>query len=178
MQENCNNCFRLKKLSTILTQTKTGKHKCRNIAALVVIFITALLLACFLLTKGCLKFFRPELLQVSCILWCYFQSDIQSNRNVYFSHTADIFLKWDFFFLFCINTLFLQNSQLIVEKWAFFMADRFFKCRNFFHVICLLKNQQNWLVFAGNCRIINFLCGWCFLNARFFWINMVLLCRK
>ena len=52
MQKTRNNCFGSKNCSTTLRQAKTGKHKCRNVTATL-------------------------LLRVSCILWYCFQNDFQ-----------------------------------------------------------------------------------------------------
>ena len=62
MQETCNNCFGSKKRSTTLLQTKTGKHKCRNVGCC---YILALVLTCFCLKKGHATFFRPETIVAS-----------------------------------------------------------------------------------------------------------------
>ena len=65
MQETRNNNFGSKKCSTTLRQAKTGKHECRNVTAT------------SLLHFGTRAYDPKQLLRVSCILWCYFQSDFQ-----------------------------------------------------------------------------------------------------
>ena len=71
MQETLNNCFGLKKCSMTLLQAKIGKHKCRNVTQtffdlkLHCCYISALMLTCFLLTKGRTTYFWPETIVAS-----------------------------------------------------------------------------------------------------------------
>ena len=72
MEETRNNCFGWKIYSTTLPQTKTGKHECRNITYVAVIF-WHLCLSLFAWRRVVLHIFDPkQLLRVSYFLWCYY----------------------------------------------------------------------------------------------------------
>ena len=64
MQETGNNCFGSKIRSTALRQAKTGKHECRNVTA-TYMYISALVLTCFHLTKGHATYFRSKTIVAS-----------------------------------------------------------------------------------------------------------------
>ena len=80
MQETRNNCFGSKKFCTTLHLAKTGKHECWNTLLCVAVTFPHSCLFVFAWRRVVLHFFhQKQLLQVSCILWCYFQSDFQPN---------------------------------------------------------------------------------------------------